>query len=170
MWVNSANVLQQGVSIADPTSGYQAGVDSAGAFFGMSSLSAQGASLQAMTNSMYGSGVNEAAVVSSLYALTNSLYASVSSIYPRLASVESWSFISGAGLVTDADYKYGPIYVDATYEYYGKTHDIDAALGDSVWQVRRLRLSDSYVQYADGDVEFNNVFTSLSIVAALTFV
>jgi outer membrane protein assembly factor BamB len=75
----------------------------------------------------------------------------------------------GAALVTDADYKYGPIYVDATYEYYGKTHDIDAALSDPVWQVRRMRLSDSYVQYADGNVLFDNVFTDLSTVAGLSF-
>ena len=101
LWVNSVNVLQQGVSIADPTSGWQAGIDSAGAFFGMSSLSAQGSSLHALTNSLYGSGVGEAANISSLYALTNSMYVAVSSVYSRLAHIESWSFISGAGLVAE---------------------------------------------------------------------
>lgn len=78
--------------------------------------------------------------------------------------------IGGATLVTDASTKSGPIYVDATYEYYGKTFTLNAALDDPVWQVRRMRLSDSYIQFADGDAEYNNVFTSLAVVAALTFV
>jgi len=64
MWVNSANVLQQGVSIADPTSGWQMQVNSAGG--GLMEIENIGV---------------------------------VSSLYSRLARIESWSFVSDGALV-----------------------------------------------------------------------
>jgi len=72
IWINSINVLQQGVSIADPSSGWQQQVNSAGGALGE---------------------VQNIGVVSSMYA-------AISSIYSRLAHVESWSFVAGAALVS----------------------------------------------------------------------
>lgn len=69
----------------------------------------------------------------------------------------------------EKDFKYGPIYNDGTYEYYGKAINLKANLGDPVWQVRRMRLSDSYVQFADGDALFDNVFTNQAAVAGLNY-
>ncbi len=82
----------------------------------------------------------------------------------------SWN-ISRTGTaahVTDGALASGPIYQDATYKYFGDAVP-GTALTAATWRVSRMRISDSYVQWADGNGNFDNVYTSLAVVAALTF-
>lgn len=62
----------------------------------------------------------------------------------------------------------GPVYADATYNYYGEAKP-GAALTDSVWRVSRETIATTRIEWADGDGNFDNVFTDLATVAALTF-
>lgn len=70
--------------------------------------------------------------------------------------------------ITDMVMGFGPIYQDATYKYFGEAA-AGTALTDAKWSVSRMRISDSYVQYADSGKP-TQVYTDLATVAALTFV
>lgn len=63
----------------------------------------------------------------------------------------------------------GPIYTDASFNYYGEAVP-GTALTAAAWRVSRETKADSRIQWADGNGSFDNVFTNLAIVAALTFV
>lgn len=100
----------------------------------------------------------------------NLFYDTVSKIvYERQENVDMNPISTGgAAHVTDAGFANGPVYTDGTYEYYGKALP-GTALTAASWQVKRLNLSTSQVQFADGDSNPDNVFTSLAIVAALSY-
>ena len=62
----------------------------------------------------------------------------------------------------------GPIYEDATYKYFGRA-SAGSDLTDPAWEVSRLNIATGRIQYADGNTNFDNVYTSLAVVAALDF-
>lgn len=65
--------------------------------------------------------------------------------------------------------EYGPIYEDATHKYFGETNQIGSQLNEPVFRVSRLTKATGRHVYADGDTEFDNVYTDLNTVAALTY-
>lgn len=58
-------------------------------------------------------------------------------------------------------------YSDATFDYVCRAAP-GVALTTASWQVLRIR-ADGTKEFADGDSFFDNVATSLAVVAALTF-
>ena len=62
----------------------------------------------------------------------------------------------------------GPIYDDGTYKYIGEAQP-GTALTAAKWRVSQLTISTSQIKWADGNAEFDNVFTSLAVVEALSF-
>ena len=60
------------------------------------------------------------------------------------------------------------MYDSGTYKYFG-----DAAVGtsltDASWRVSRITTATSKIEWADGNSNFDNVFTDVSTVAALTY-
>jgi len=65
----------------------------------------------------------------------------------------------------------GPIYEDATYKYFGEANP-GTPLATAQWRVSRMRKADAYFQWANvvkGVASFDNVFTDLVAVAALTY-
>ena len=76
--------------------------------------------------------------------------------------------VNGAEFVTCAAMTFGPIYQDATYKYFGEAVP-GTALSAAVWRVSRMRITDKYVQWADGNGNFDNVFTDLGTVAGLSY-
>lgn len=62
----------------------------------------------------------------------------------------------------------GPVYADATYKYYGEAAP-GTALTAPEWRVSRETIATNRIQWADGNGNFDNVFTDLATVAALTF-
>ena len=62
----------------------------------------------------------------------------------------------------------GPIYQDATYKYFGEAAP-GSALTNPEWRVSRMNLTTSQLQWADGNANFDNVYTDLATVAAMTF-
>ena len=73
-----------------------------------------------------------------------------------------------AAHVIDGALASGPIYTDGTYNYFGEAVP-GSALTAAVWRVSRMAISDSRVMWADGNGNFDNVYTSLAVVSALTF-
>jgi len=63
----------------------------------------------------------------------------------------------------------GPIYDDGTYQYFGDALP-GTALNAATWRVSRMSYADSRVQWADGDTNFDNIFTDLTAVAALNYI
>jgi len=76
----------------------------------------------------------------------------------------SWSWT----VTKDAPMAKGPTYQDATYKYFGEAAP-GSALTDPVWRVSRMNLTTSQLQWADGNVNFDNVYTDLATVAAMAF-
>lgn len=62
----------------------------------------------------------------------------------------------------------GPVYADATYYYYGEAGP-GTALTDQLWRVSRETIATGRIEWADGNGLYDNVFTDLATVAALTF-
>ena len=65
----------------------------------------------------------------------------------------------------------GPIYEDATYKYIGEA-DPGTALNVPKWRVSRINNSTTQIEWANVDgnkASFNNLFTDLVTVAALTY-
>lgn len=79
-----------------------------------------------------------------------------------------WAFSNDSAHVVCGGLAMGPIYEDATYKYYGEASP-GIALTAALWRVSRMKISDKQVEWADGDSKFDNVFTDLSIVAALSY-
>lgn len=94
----------------------------------------------------------------------------MSQIYYQAAdgSFHPWIDASGAAPVSDGALASGPIYTDATYNYFGEAVP-GSALTAAVWRVSRMAISNSRVEWADGNGNFDNVYTSLAVVAALSF-
>ena len=69
---------------------------------------------------------------------------------------------------TTAILAFGPIYNDGTYQYFGEAL-VGTALSTAAWRVSRMSLSTSQIQWADGNADFNNLFTDLATVAALSY-
>ena len=65
----------------------------------------------------------------------------------------------------------GPIYEDATYKYFGEAEP-GTALTAAKWRVSRMNISTKQIEWANVDgvkANFDNLFTDLTIVAALTY-
>ena len=75
----------------------------------------------------------------------------------------------GAVVVSSLPLEYGPIYENATHKFYGETYNLGAALNASVWRVSRVTKADNQLVFADGNANFDNVYTSLVVVEALTY-
>lgn len=75
---------------------------------------------------------------------------------------------TGGTFVENSALASGPIYNDGTYKYFGEAAP-GTALATAKWRVSRLRISDSYIQWADGNGNFDNVFTDQVTVAALAY-
>lgn len=87
------------------------------------------------------------------------------------ATLDDFEFLQSSNRalhVTDGALASGPIYNDGTYKYFGEAIP-GTALTAANWRVSRMRISDSYIQWADGDGNFDNVFTDLATVAAMSF-
>jgi len=69
--------------------------------------------------------------------------------------------------ITDSTVLKQKIYSDATYDYYCLAIP-GSALTSAVWQVIRMD-SDGSITHADSNEYFDNLATSLVVVAALTF-
>jgi len=76
--------------------------------------------------------------------------------------------MAGNTRIVDDALALGPIYMDATYKYFGEAYP-GAILAGAVWRVSRMSMATSQIDWADGNGKFDNVFTDLSTVAALTF-
>lgn len=59
-------------------------------------------------------------------------------------------------------------YSDATYVYYGDALP-GTALTAATWRVSRKTSATNRIMWADGNGKFDNVFTDLATVAALSF-
>jgi len=68
----------------------------------------------------------------------------------------------------DAALAGGPIYEDAAYKYFGEAEP-GTALTSGTWRVSRMNKTTLQIEWVDGNGEFDNVFTSLVVVAALTY-
>ena len=88
--------------------------------------------------------------------------------YKDLGSVRQAFTDDGAAHVTDGALASGPIYTNGTYNYFGEAVP-GSALTAAVWRVSRMSISTSQVEWADGNGNFDNVYTSLAVVAALSF-
>ena len=75
-------------------------------------------------------------------------------------------FIGGGPI--DAAAASGPIYDDGTYKYFGEAVP-GTALSSASWRVSRLTISTNRIEWADGNGNFDNVFTDVSTVAALSY-
>lgn len=75
----------------------------------------------------------------------------------------------GAALVVDGALASGPIYDNGTYKYFGEAVP-GTALAAAFWRVSRMEIATGRIQWADGNADFDNVFTNLTTVAALTYV
>ena len=91
------------------------------------------------------------------------------------ATLDDFEFLQSSNRalhVTDGVFASGPIYQDATYKYFGEAMP-GTALTDASWRVSRMRLDNSQIQWAnvdpDGNANFNNVYTDLATVAAMSF-
>lgn len=73
-----------------------------------------------------------------------------------------------AEIVVDPVLKSGPIYNDGTYKYFGEAAP-GTALTDASWQVSRMTIATGAVDWADGNGLFDNVFTNLATVQAMSF-
>ena len=62
----------------------------------------------------------------------------------------------------------GPVYTDGTYNYYGEARP-GTALTAAEWRVSRETIATTRIEWADGNGNFDNVFTSLAVVEALSF-
>lgn len=65
----------------------------------------------------------------------------------------------------------GPIYEDDTYQYFGEA-GAGTALNAPYWRISRVHKITLQVQWANvdkGTANFNNLFTDLPTVAALTY-
>lgn len=62
----------------------------------------------------------------------------------------------------------GPVYNDGAYKYFGEARP-GTGLTESKWRVSRMNLTTSQVQWADGNADFDNVYTDLATVAALSY-
>jgi hypothetical protein len=69
--------------------------------------------------------------------------------------------------ITEAGVLKQKIYSDTTYDYVCKSIP-GTALATASWQVKRID-SDGSIEFADGNEHFDNVATSLAIVAALSY-
>jgi len=77
--------------------------------------------------------------------------------------------VYGSAHVADGALALGPIYDNGTYKYFGEARP-GVALTAAAWRVSRLTVANSRIQWADGNGEFDNVFTDLSTVASLTYI
>lgn len=75
---------------------------------------------------------------------------------------------AGAANISDGALAFGPIYENATYKFFGEAVP-GTALTAASWRVSRMNIADSQIEWADGNGNFDNVFTSLAVVAALSF-
>lgn len=75
---------------------------------------------------------------------------------------------NGAAHIADGALASGPIYADATYQYFGDSTP-GSSLSAAVWRVSRMTIATSQIQWADGNGNFDNVFTDVATVAALSF-
>lgn len=75
--------------------------------------------------------------------------------------------VNGAALVSDASPK-TVIYTGTTYKYFCAAVP-GSALTSNVWLIERLSIATGNRDHADGNINFDNVATSLVIVEALTF-
>ena len=60
----------------------------------------------------------------------------------------------------------GPIYDDGTYKYIGESSP-GTALTAAGWRVQRMTIATSQIIWADGNTEFDNVFTDLAAAQGL---
>lgn len=72
---------------------------------------------------------------------------------------------NGNAVIDDVSLK---LYQDGTYIYVC-TASPGSTLTDPVWQIKRLNTTDIAIEWADGDKNYDNVATSLAVVAALTY-
>jgi len=70
--------------------------------------------------------------------------------------------------IFEAPIAFGPIYENATHKFFGEAAP-GTALTAASWRVSRMSLTDSQIEWADGDSNFDNVFTNVTIVEALSF-
>ncbi len=62
----------------------------------------------------------------------------------------------------------GPIYEDATYKYFGEAEP-GTVLNSSKWRVSRMNKITLQIEWADGNGDFDNRFTDLTLVAGLLY-
>ena len=68
----------------------------------------------------------------------------------------------------DQGLAFGPIYEDGTYKYFGEAYP-GQPLTAATWRVSQMTIATSQIKWADGNARFDNVFTSLAVVEALSF-
>lgn len=68
----------------------------------------------------------------------------------------------------EAGYAFGPIYDNGTYKYFGDAK-AGTSLSTAAWRISRMTIATSQIQWCDGDNNFDNVFTDLATVAALSY-
>ena len=75
--------------------------------------------------------------------------------------------IGGGVSVASAPMESGPIYADATYQYFAMAvvSNPASALSDAVWQVSRMHSTSKRVEYATG-ASFSHAYTDLSAAQA----
>lgn len=74
---------------------------------------------------------------------------------------------SNSRTIVDSTVLKQKVYSDANYDYFCLA-PAGSALSSALWQVIRID-SDGSIQHADGNELFDNVATSLAVVAALSF-
>lgn len=78
------------------------------------------------------------------------------------------AFTNGSAHITGGALALGPVYSNSTYQYFGEAVP-GTALTAAAWRVSRLTIATNRIEWADGNGKFDNVFTDLSTVAALSF-
>ena len=81
---------------------------------------------------------------------------------------EGHKVADGSRHITCAALAMGPIYENATHKFYGEAIP-GTPLTDANWRVSRITIIGKRIMWADGDGRFDNVFTDLATVAALSY-
>lgn len=71
-------------------------------------------------------------------------------------------------ITVQPNYAGGPIYDDGVYKYFGQALP-GTTLSSASWKVSRFNISTGQITWADGNDYFDNVFTDVATVAALTY-
>ena len=63
---------------------------------------------------------------------------------------------------------FGPIYEDATYRYFGEAAP-GTALTEPKWRVSRINKTTGQEEWADGNANFDNVYTENEVKNVFTY-